>query len=161
MGIGRKFETPSILLVDDRPEVRHLLRAILESQSFPCEEAGNGAEALQCLDAQTFALVITDMKMPVMDGFQFLKQVAKKSLAKRPSVIVLTGKQDEAGRRRLSGSHLCRQGGRVAKLVEIADGAARPVDPPLRHHRNRERGLAIQEPDPNSAGAGAAARLPR
>ncbi len=112
MGIGRKFETPSILLVDDRPEVRHLLRALLESQSFACEEAGNGAEALQCLDAQTFALVITDMKMPVMDGFQFLKQVAKKSLAKRPSVIVLTGKQDEAGR------HLALKAGAVAALAK-------------------------------------------
>jgi len=112
MGIARNFETPSILLVDDRPEVRHLLRAILESQSFPCEEAGNGAEALQCLDAQTFALVITDMKMPVMDGFQFLKQVAKKSLAERPSVIVLTGREDEAGR------HLALKAGAVAALVK-------------------------------------------
>ena len=112
MGIAKNFGTPSILLVDDTPEVRKLLRAILESQSFACEEAGNGAEALQCLDAQTFALVITDMKMPVIDGFQFLKQLAKKTLAERPPVIVLTGKEDEAGR------HLALKAGAVAALVK-------------------------------------------
>jgi len=110
--ITKKLGMPRILLVDDKPEVRQVLRSILEGESFVCVEAENGAEALQCLDAKTFSLVITDIKMPVMDGFQFLKRLGQKSLAERPPVIVLSGSQDDAGR------DLARKVGAVAALTK-------------------------------------------
>ena len=81
---SKKLGTSTILLVDDKPEVRQMLRSILESESFACEEAENGAEALQCLDAQTFALVITDIEMPVMDGLELLQHLAQKPAGEPP-----------------------------------------------------------------------------
>jgi len=98
---SKNFGTPTILLVDDKPEVRQMLRSILESESFACEEAENGAEALQCLDAQTFVLVITDIEMPVMDGLELLQHLAQKPAGEHPPVIVLSGSQDEAEKHRV------------------------------------------------------------
>ena len=98
---AKKFETSRVLLVDDKEEVRQMLRSILEAESFVCEEAENGAEALQLLEAQPFALVITDVEMPVMDGVEFLQQLAQKPAVDHPPVIVLSGSQDETEKRRV------------------------------------------------------------
>jgi len=97
----KKFGTPTILLVDDKEEVRQVLRSILEGESFVCVEAENGAEALQCLDAQSFALVITDVEMPVMGGLEFLQQLAQKPAGEHPPVIILSGRQNESEKRRV------------------------------------------------------------
>jgi len=97
----QQSHTSSILLVDDKSEVRQMLRSILEAESFSCEEAENGAEALACLDAQSFALIITDIEMPVMDGLEFLHRLDQDKAKVHPPVIVLSGSQDEKEKRRV------------------------------------------------------------
>lgn len=101
MPIAKNFGMPRILLVDDKEEVRQMLRSILESESFTCDEAENGFEALQILETQSFAMVITDVDMPVMDGLEFLRRLATKKDGGHPPVIVLSGSQDETERRRV------------------------------------------------------------
>ncbi len=59
-----------VLIVDDSEQNRHLLRALLESESYQCETAFNGPEALEQLRHGEFDLVITGVLMPEMDGFQ-------------------------------------------------------------------------------------------
>lgn len=59
-----------ILIVDDEPSVRRMLRRLLSEGGYQIVEAGDGAEALEIAirDESGFDLVITDIKMPVMDG---------------------------------------------------------------------------------------------
>ena len=60
---------PRILIVDDYMENRYLLETILQSRGHATVSAGDGAEALRLAGAQDFDLVLSDILMPVMDGF--------------------------------------------------------------------------------------------
>jgi DNA-binding response OmpR family regulator len=64
-----------ILVVDDEPDTVFLLRSILERQGYEVEGAANGVEALQKMKLIEPALVITDMMMPQMDGWQSIQRL--------------------------------------------------------------------------------------
>jgi signal transduction histidine kinase len=60
----------SILLVDDDPNIRSSLGAVLEEYGFNVETAGNGREALEMLQETPLKVVVSDIQMPIMDGFE-------------------------------------------------------------------------------------------
>ena len=85
-----------VLIVDDEAPVRSTLRAVLESQGYVCEEAENGALALSALEKERFDLVITDNRMPVLGGVEFLETLAKRAaIDPKPPVIFFTGDIDQ------------------------------------------------------------------
>ena len=63
-------ERPSVLLVDDRPENLLALTAVLEPLEVRLVTAGSGEEALRALLGEDFAVVLLDVQMPGMDGFE-------------------------------------------------------------------------------------------
>jgi len=65
----------TILVVDDEPGVRDLLRDALEVAGYQTELASNGAEALDLLRRHDCDLCIVDINMPTMDGFEFLAKL--------------------------------------------------------------------------------------
>ena len=65
----------TILIVDDEPGVRDLLRDALEIAGYQTEVAANGAEALDVLRRHNANLCIVDINMPTMDGFEFLAKL--------------------------------------------------------------------------------------
>ena len=65
----------TILIVDDEPGVRDLLRDALEIAGYQTEVAANGAEALDVLRRHNADLCIVDINMPTMDGFEFLAKL--------------------------------------------------------------------------------------
>ncbi len=86
-----------ILIVDDEPDLRYLLRRILESAGHEVAEAGHGTEALECVRASRPDLVVTDMMMPVMDGVELIRQLrADPSTAEMP-ILAATGDAALAG----------------------------------------------------------------
>ncbi|MEO5356615.1 MAG: sigma-54 dependent transcriptional regulator [Nitrospirae bacterium YQR-1] len=78
-----------ILVVDDDPQMRDALREAIKRLGFEAIVAENGQDALSKLAGTPIALVVTDMKMPKMDGLTFLKEV-KKRVGNLP-VLVITG----------------------------------------------------------------------
>ena len=62
-----------ILVVDDDKNTRLLLRAVLEAENYTVLTACNGAEALECMDSEHIDLVVLDIMMPKMDGYEFTK----------------------------------------------------------------------------------------
>jgi CheY-like chemotaxis protein len=64
-----------ILIVDDEPDIRDLLRRVLGGGRCAVETAGSGAEALTLLAADTFDLIVTDNLMPGMSGVVLAKEV--------------------------------------------------------------------------------------
>ncbi|NJM97563.1 MAG: response regulator [Phormidesmis sp. RL_2_1] len=78
----------SILVVDDRWENRAIILNLLEPLGFKVLEAENGQEGLEKLEMTQPDLVITDLAMPVMDGFEFLSQVRSQADFKYLKVIV-------------------------------------------------------------------------
>ncbi len=77
-----------ILLVDDEPLVRNSLRDFLTLSGYTVSAAGSGREALNLLKDYTADIVITDIKMPEMDGLQLLKKI--KGDHPETSVILIT-----------------------------------------------------------------------
>jgi CheY-like chemotaxis protein len=70
-------EKPVILCVDDEEPILRCLKRILEPEGFAVLTAGNGEEGLKVLNANKVDLIITDQRMPVMDGSWFLRTVKK------------------------------------------------------------------------------------
>jgi len=94
-GLPRRIlmaEKNRILVVDDEDALRTVLSAELEGEGYRVSSAGDGAEAINILKTQVFDLILLDIKMPNVDGFEVLK-FAKEN---QPStkVIMLTGFAD-------------------------------------------------------------------
>jgi putative two-component system response regulator len=68
----------SCLLVDDEPRLRRVLMQLLHSEGFTCREAGNGVEALREMETEPAPLVISDLRMPEMDGVHLLSQLQER-----------------------------------------------------------------------------------
>lgn len=84
-----------VLLVDDDPGTRLVIRSMLEYYGYTCDEVEHGAAALAYLKAAQVDLVITDNRMPVLGGIQFLEHLSTSSSEDMPPVIMYTGKVNE------------------------------------------------------------------
>ncbi len=82
---------PSILLVDDNEEIIEFLRDDL-SEKYCIKSAVNGKQALDILNEEVIDLVVSDIMMPVMDGFQLCKSIKSKVEISHIPVILLTAK---------------------------------------------------------------------
>ncbi|VAX21012.1 hypothetical protein MNBD_NITROSPINAE02-476 [hydrothermal vent metagenome] len=81
---------PRILIIDDEPEVREMIAYCLDEVKAEIVEAGNGLEALDVIKNNPPHLIISDIRMPVMDGFSFLKALKRHDKMKSIPVIVVT-----------------------------------------------------------------------
>jgi two-component system, chemotaxis family, chemotaxis protein CheY len=70
-------ENKNILIIDDDPAMIKLFELIAKKSGLNVVSAADGAEGLRKLNQQDFLLVITDLKMPSMNGIEFIKQARK------------------------------------------------------------------------------------
>ena len=84
---------PKVLIVDDDPAARHAVAEDLKREGYDLLFAENGREGLGALWESSPSVVILDLRMPVMDGLEFLQNI-ELSPAQPYSVIVLTGHGD-------------------------------------------------------------------
>jgi CheY-like chemotaxis protein len=64
-----------VLLVEDSSELRRLFARVLEGNGFEVCEAANGREALDCLPGFVPDVILTDLMMPVLDGFELIRRL--------------------------------------------------------------------------------------
>ena len=88
--------SPVVLVVDDEPGVRYTLRAILEDQGWTVEEAADGLDGLERVRRGGIDLVLTDLRMPRLDGMQLLVELAALPGAPRAVVITAHGSERHA-----------------------------------------------------------------
>lgn len=74
-----------ILIVDDEERMRHLLSIMLSRKGYNVDQAGDGMEALEKISATPYDMIITDIKMPRMDGVELLKKIVEMEI---PSPVV-------------------------------------------------------------------------
>ena len=68
-------DPPRCLVVDDEPRLRQVLMRLMEGDGFVCSGAGSGVEALDALKRTPAQLVLSDLRMPQMDGIELLRQI--------------------------------------------------------------------------------------
>jgi len=79
----------SVLIVDDSAAVRAIVGGLLRDAGYVVQEAEDGASALRLIEGGGFDVVISDLRMPEVDGFEVLEAVKSRALG--PEVVILTG----------------------------------------------------------------------
>ena len=102
-----------VLVVDDDPDILDALAEILEVEGYDVQRARNGREALQRLEQGLPDLVLLDLMMPVMDGWEFARSLAPGA---RPPIIVLSADRTVSVKAKEIGAH-----GGLAKPFELSE----------------------------------------
>ena len=84
-----------VLIVDDSPSVLAILNDILEDLGYAVASACNGQEAYTQVERTKFNMIVTDLKMPVMDGLEFVKLAKQLSNCKFVPVVMLSSEENE------------------------------------------------------------------
>jgi signal transduction histidine kinase/CheY-like chemotaxis protein/PAS domain-containing protein len=100
-----------VLVVDDDPRSRDMLRRTLQKEGWTVAEAVNGREALGQLERSRPALVLLDLMMPEMDGFEVLERMRREDAWRAVPVIIVTAKD-------LTREEVDRLNGRVVKVLQ-------------------------------------------
>ncbi len=80
----------TILVVDDSASMRQVISGTLESAGYQTKVAVDGVDALSKLDVERFALIISDVNMPNMDGISLIKAVKQRPDTKFTPIVMLT-----------------------------------------------------------------------
>jgi CheY-like chemotaxis protein len=94
----------SVMVVEDNPENREMMRRQLTKAGWQVIEAENGRRALECLEIEQPGIILLDLMMPEMDGFEFVSELRQRPEWQSIPVIVLTAKDlTQEDRQRLEG----------------------------------------------------------
>ncbi len=98
MNEGTSSSSPSVMVIDDDPDILEVTRFVLENAGYRVATAANGADALASLREAKPGLILLDLMMPVMNGWEFrAEQTRDPELAAVP-VVVITGAGNAAAR---------------------------------------------------------------
>ena len=89
---GEGVSNGRILVVDDEPQIRRVLRVALTAQGYEFHDAKSGEEALEAIREQRFDLVLLDVNMPGMGGLESCREIRKTS---EVAIIMLTVRNSE------------------------------------------------------------------
>ncbi|HWB60822.1 MAG TPA: response regulator, partial [Chthoniobacteraceae bacterium] len=105
ISVLRKFcdphDSPVVLVVEDDTTTRELMTASLERDQFSVVTAANGADGLRKLETLRPAVILLDLMMPGMDGFQFTREVRSHAQWKDIPIVIMTAKDINAEDRAL------------------------------------------------------------
>ncbi|MFP4525847.1 MAG: PleD family two-component system response regulator [Bacteroidales bacterium] len=87
-------ENKKILVVDDSETNVFLLQKLLEEEGFDIEYAYSGKEALKLLNSKTYFLVLMDIMMPGIDGYDILQKLKETNKLKSTPIIMVTARDD-------------------------------------------------------------------
>ena len=96
----RKRAMKDILVIDDTEDVRHLIATVLTNYGFSVRQAANGQLGVEMIAEEKPDLVICDVKMPAMDGYETLDAVRESSHTATIPFILMTGMVSREGFRR-------------------------------------------------------------
>lgn len=131
--MGKEGSAPSILIVDDEPMARDLIRLMLERAQFKVSEAMDGFDALAKVKSVAPDLIILDVMMPGMDGFSFCRSLRADPVTTKIPVIMLSARTHpesvregmEAGATRYL-SKLVSRKDLVQNIRDVLSGATEP-----------------------------------
>ena len=89
--------SPLVLIVDDDPRIREFVRVNLEIDGYSVREAGSAEEGLEALEAEPPDLILLDVMMPQVDGWEMLQRVRERHGVDSIQVIMFSGQVDDDG----------------------------------------------------------------
>ena len=105
----------SVLVVDDNDDIREVLAMVLEQEGYRVAHASNGRAALEAVARGMPALILLDMKMPVMNGWEFAAELRRRYAESAP-IVVISAAEDARRRAAEIGAQ-----GWVGKPFDLSD----------------------------------------
>ena len=96
-GPGRQQAGPTVLLVDDDERMRELVRLQLEREGYDVQEAASADEGLAAIESRKPELVLLDVMMPHVDGWEMLRRIQEQHGAGAIPVLMFSGQVDDEG----------------------------------------------------------------
>jgi CheY-like chemotaxis protein len=116
-----------VLVVEDDKGIRDILRLALESSGYAVRAATNGSEALEVIEREPADVIVLDVRMPVMDGFEFARRYAARG-GRAPLVVLTAGQEMAQAKNEFTGARVIEKPFDLDRLLE-AIAAAAGVDP--------------------------------
>jgi len=88
--------TTRVLVVEDEPNIRELVCLHLRLEGYSCDGIGNGQEALEKTEAESYDLVVLDLMIPGLDGIAVCRAVRRGGMNRDVPILMLTAKREEA-----------------------------------------------------------------
>ena len=128
-GPGRQQGGPPVLLVDDDDAMRELVRIQLEREGYSVQEAASATEGLAAIESRKPELILLDVLMPHVDGWEMLRQIQERYGVGSIPVLMFSGQVDEADEQQASSRGARGFFGKGFDLDELVDQAKaiRPV----------------------------------
>ncbi|MBE0478256.1 response regulator [Candidatus Aerophobetes bacterium] len=121
--MGKKL----ILIADDDPDVRESLKLMLSATSYALTFAANGKEVLEKMNEKMPDLLVLDLLMPRMDGFEVIKKLKKEPEFSTVPILILTSVKKQASERRYELE--------TGLSLDVDDYIEKPVNPKDFIHR--------------------------
>jgi len=109
-------EKKRLLLVDDEKDFSNSLKLYLEMENYDVHVANSAGDALKCVENNTYSLIISDVMMPAVDGYELRRKLRSIDATRKTPIIMLTAKEAD-----------------VNALKEISDGATSFIMKPFEH----------------------------
>jgi excisionase family DNA binding protein len=122
-GPSRRGSGPPVLLVDDDPRMRELVRLELEREGYDVREAASADEGLEAIEGRKPELVLLDVMMPQVDGWEMLRQIQERYGAGAMPVLMFSGQVEEDGGRQAASRGAHGFVGKGFDLTELVDQA--------------------------------------
>jgi signal transduction histidine kinase/DNA-binding response OmpR family regulator len=107
----RQVNGQSVLLIEDDASTREMMRRTLEKDGWTVHEAENGRRGLEGVAAEVPAIILLDLMMPEMDGFEFMHELRKREECRTVPVIVITARD-------LTAEDRIRLHGEVSRIIQ-------------------------------------------
>src|SRR3972149_2089558 len=95
---NREIKPLKVLIIEDHPDQRDLLAIVLQREGYQVVTAANGIEALEQLERESVQIILSDIMMPKMDGFELIKNIRSNPALKAIYVILITARIQEGDR---------------------------------------------------------------
>jgi CheY-like chemotaxis protein len=112
-----------ILVVDDDEHIRHVVRLFLEDEGYRVLTVANGQAALDIVDDFDPNIILLDMRMPVMDGFEFASRYRARACAPAPIVAFVASLHGEQERQRIAADRLLEKPFDLDDLLDAVNQA--------------------------------------
>jgi len=96
---------PVVLLIEDDPDIRMLVEMTLRMNDVPVVSCAEGSAGLKALETSPFSLIILDVMMPDMSGYEVLRQIVARFGENAPPVALFTARPEDTMAKELAGQH--------------------------------------------------------
>ncbi len=123
-----------VLVVDDDPDIVDVLQLVLREAGYAVRSALNGKQALEAVAARMPAVILLDMLMPVMDGWQFARELRARHGRAAPIVVVTAAENARAWSQEIGADEVVAKPFDVDELLRVvaSHGSKASAHPPAR-----------------------------